>query len=85
VRTVEKSNLSFVIGSLRIGDKYVETCFFSGEFIAEVFDRHVFGTFDNPKVESFALYHDIVLVAKLFLNLSDFFAGESGNDTVNES
>ena len=40
---------------------------------------------NNPQVEVFGLYDEVVTIANLLLNLGNFFARESGYDTIYES
>ena len=84
VRTVEKSNLTLVVGSLGVGDEHLKTGLLGGKLGAELLDGHVGSALDNPEVECLALNNDVVLVAEFLLDLGNLLAGESGNDAVNE-
>ena len=85
MRTVEQCYLTLVVWSLRLSNKYVETCLICREFLAQLLACHVLCLFDNPEVEDFSLNNEVVAIANLLLNLSNLIAWEARNDTVNES
>jgi len=85
VRTIEESNLTLVVWSLRLSDENVETSLVSREFLTQFLASHVFSLLDYPKVEDFSLNDEIVLVTDLVLDFHDVLAWETWYDTVNES
>ena len=82
VRTIEQCNLALVVWFLALCDENVQTSLFCREFCAKLLACHVLSLFDNPEVEDFCLYNEVVLVRNLLLNLSNLLAWESRNDTV---
>ena len=80
MRAVEESNLSFVVWSLARYEEDVESRLVRREFCS-----YRFRSFDNPEMEDFTLYHEVVLEAYALMNLIDSIFRISGNDTVNKS
>ena len=68
-----------MVRSFRRHEQNVQTSLVGREFLG-----HFLRCFDNPEVEDFALYNEVVLILELVLNCSNVLAGESGYNTVNE-
>ena len=79
MRTIEESNLSFMIRCLARYEKYIKTSFVCREFC-----RNRLRGLDNPKMEYFTLYNEIVTESDAFMYLLDGILRISRNDTVNE-
>ena len=84
VRTVQESNFTLVVRSLRLCDEHVETSLVSREFLSEFLASHVLCLLYHPEVEDLSLNNEVVLVANLVLYLYDVLTWESWYDTVNE-
>ena len=82
VRAIKQCNLALVVWFFALCDENVQTSLFSREFCAKLFACHVLSLFDNPEVEDFCLYNEVILVRNLLLNLCNLLAWESWNDTV---
>ena len=80
MRTVEESNLSFVVWRLARYEEDVES-----RLVCREFCSYRFRSFDNPEMEDFTLYHEVVLEAYALMDLIDSIFRISGNDTVNKS
>ena len=85
VRTVQQGYLSFVVRSLGLHEEYVHACLVCGEFFCQLAERKVLGSFDNPQMEDFGLYNQVVGITDFLLNLRDFLTREARNDTVYQS
>ena len=84
VGTVEEGDLTFMVGFLAWCDEDVESCLLGRELGAEGVDVHVVGFLDDPEVEGFALYDEVVGIGDALLNVSNFLTWEAGNDTIDE-
>ena len=73
-----------MIWLLAWSDEDVESCLVGWELGLERVDVHVLGFFDDPEVEGFALYDEIVGIAHFLLYLCYLLAWESGDDAVDE-
>ena len=82
MRTVQQGYLSFVVRSLGLHEEYVHACLVCGEFLCQLAEREVLGSFDNPQMEDFGLYNQVVGITDFLLNLRDFLTREARNDTV---
>ena len=85
VRTIEQSNLSLMIRSLRLSNQHMQASLVSREFLTQLFTRHILWSLDYPQVEYLSLNNEVVLIANLLLYLSDVLTWESRNNTVNKS
>jgi len=84
VRTIEKSDLTGMVRLFVVGDQHVKAGLVSREFCLHLVHGHVLCFLDHPKMETFCLHHEVVLVAHLLLNLLDILTWESRNDAVYE-
>ena len=57
VRTVQQGNFSFMVRSFRRYEQYVQSGFVGREFFGDFL-----WSFDNPQVENFALYNQVIIV-----------------------
>ena len=85
VRTVQQGNLSFVVRSLRLHKEHIQSCLVCGEFFCQLAEREVLGSFDNPQMEDFGLYNQVVGITDFLLNLRNLLTREARNDAVYQS
>ena len=80
MRSVEKSDLSFMVWSFAWNEKDIQASLVCREFRSDRFRR-----LDNPKMEYFSLYNQIVLIADALMDLLYGILRIAWNDTVNQS
>ena len=79
MRSVEKSDLSFMVWSFARNEKNIKASLVCREFRS---DR--FRSLDNPKMEYFSLYNQIVLIADALMDLPDGILRIAGDYTVDQ-
>ena len=79
VRAIQQRYFSFVIRCFRRNEQNIQTSLVSREFFG-----NLLRSFDNPKVEDFGLYYQIIIILQFFLNCCNILARESRNNTVNK-
>ena len=84
MRTVEQSHFAFVIGSFALDEEHVQAGLVCGEFSGKLAQVHVLCCLDNPEVEDFSLYNEVVCIADLLLDVGNLFARETWYNAVNQ-
>src|SRR5690606_17545646 len=79
MRSVKDPALACAVRSLVFHEQHLEPCLFSGQQLS-----NALRSFNDPKMEWFGGYHEVIFKANFLPDLVDVFPGKAGHDTIHQ-